>query len=85
MVMEKLKVGYWDLENPTQLDDMAFYLYCKDNEEEYYTNGYITMYSQKGFNGLYEEYKSKVPIVAKYYEKAQTQLRRSKINKIFVI
>lgn len=37
MMIEKLKVGYWNLKNPTQLDDMAFYFYCKDNEEEYYT------------------------------------------------
>lgn len=47
--------------------------------------GKITIYSQEGFCELYKKYNSKIPGFDKYYKKAKLQLRKSKIDKIFVI
>jgi len=63
------KVGHWD-DTATLLDDIAYYLYCK-NEIQLELSA---IYIQKAFyNSVGSE---------KYYEKAKILLRKEKINKM---
>ncbi len=63
------KIGKWD-DYATIIDDIAYYLYCKN---EIQLESYV-IYIQKAFyNSVGSE---------KYYEKAKILLRKEKINKI---
>ena len=64
--------GYWNVENSTLLDDLAFSLIC---EEITWKNG---DYRNQAF---FRQHKDSFPY-NKYYEKAKLILRAEKINKL---
>lgn len=80
MIKIKKKKGDWDLPNSTELDDLAYNLYCydtkiKSKDIQYSNNGYfIILLSQSQF--INDEKR------LMYYDKAKIILRKYKINKL---
>lgn len=64
--------GYWDMTNPKDIDNIAYYLYCLDNSK--YNEDYKVIYIQSAFiDSVGNDY---------YYKDAEKYLRKIKIDNI---
>lgn len=70
-----VEFGDWDIENSSELDNIAYYIYCKKKKKEHENSDGYAYYTQKGFiDSVGSE---------EIYGEAKIHLRRSKIDKLF--
>ena len=74
MKKEIINFGDWDLEIANNLDNYAYYFYCKKCKRKYQSiKGYV-MYTQTGFKGSVD--------CEEFYDKSKIYLRNKKIKKL---
>ena len=69
-----VEFGIWDVKNPNQLDNIAYYLYCKNIKKENKSSVSYAYYTYQGFIDSVD--------CEKFYDDAKLHLRKLKINKL---
>jgi len=76
MIIDK-KYGDWNLLNPTENDDFAYYLYLIETKNKYNNN--ILFLSQQEFTFMFYDYDY---THNSYYIKATKEIRKIKLKKL---